>query len=179
MRCEDIVRAIERESDSKISAVESEFSRKLDLSMRDHFIELRNIEDDWIAVVSSKLLKLRSMKKGMFENRSNVDILSFKISLLEEMKQEWLESFVKSEDYRGFISDILDKYYCEGISVAGNSKDAVFVEICQSKGISFSPADIQYGVVLYGEGFVVNKDFLRIVDECFECIEGRVADELF
>ena len=60
-----------------------------------------------------------------------------------------------------------------------NGKDAVFVGACNSKGISFSSADIKYGVILSGEGFVINKDVLRMLDERFEHIESRVADGLF
>lgn len=179
MRCEDIVSAIEQERDFKISAIESEFGRQLDLCMKNHFIELRAVEANWVNVVSSRFLKLETVKRGISENRSNMKILSFKVSLLEKLKQEWLESFVKSEDYRKFVSGILDKYYSEGISVSGNGKDAVFVGACNSKGISFSSADIKYGVILSGEGFVINKDVLRMLDERFEHIESRVADGLF
>lgn len=179
MRLEDIVKSIDTGTNSKIGLMKSDFESGLDSLMKNHFLELRRLEREGLTKISHKATKLELMKNGMFRNDARHEILSFKTVLLEALKREWIDSFVKSKEYLEFVSGVLDMYYSPGLNVVVNVDDKMILQLCKSRKIVYKIGDVGYGVKLQSGNITINKDISRIVNDRFEIVEGRLSQGLF
>ena len=179
MDIDGLLSSVEEDTGSRINAVEIEFQNKFDSLVKLHNLNARRIDEEQRSKIVKNNSKVYQMRTGMLENDARKEILSFKVSLIDEMKVRWIEAFACSDKYPRFISAVLDKYYTKDFVVVGNRADKVLAELCSSREISMRKGDVGFGLILCGEDIVINKDLSHIVDVCFDSVEWKISEELF